>query len=343
MLLGDRVGVVQLAAQRRAQVAVDLLRACRGPARCRRSACARTARWCERPSCSSTRNHSAWLQPWPPCSTACRPPPRRRVERLAADLGDPLGGQAPAARARPRPRAGSAPPRRRRARAPGARPARGQVDASATISVVMVLGSASPASRDERPGRERHPRRRRPADRPRGDRRRAHRAHRHRRGRLGRRSCTTTSPRATPCSPRRSSTPTSAPATPRIAVAEDEPRRRQRLRGDDRPVPARRPAPCATTGCCGSSCGCARARDPELRADRGAPLRAPARVVRGRRSPTASRAASCTTATPTRSTDRLLALIDGYGIRALSSDPRDAARARPRGDLGGDRARARPV
>src|SRR3954462_35594 len=30
-----------------------------------------------RPSCSSTRHHSTCDQPWPPCSTACRPPCRR--------------------------------------------------------------------------------------------------------------------------------------------------------------------------------------------------------------------------------------------------------------------------
>ena len=31
----------------------------------------------ERPSCSSTRNHSVFVQPWPPCSGACSPPDRR--------------------------------------------------------------------------------------------------------------------------------------------------------------------------------------------------------------------------------------------------------------------------
>ena len=39
----------------------------------------------ERPSCSSTRNHSVFVQPWPPCSGACRPPDRPRLDRLALD------------------------------------------------------------------------------------------------------------------------------------------------------------------------------------------------------------------------------------------------------------------
>ena len=44
----------------------------------------------ERPICSSTSAHSTWLQPWPPCSTACRPPFRRAssaARRMALDLG----------------------------------------------------------------------------------------------------------------------------------------------------------------------------------------------------------------------------------------------------------------
>ena len=47
----------------------------------------------ERPSCSSTRNHSVLVQPWPPCSGACRPPDRRasiasRLMRCLSSSGD---------------------------------------------------------------------------------------------------------------------------------------------------------------------------------------------------------------------------------------------------------------
>ena len=82
---------------------------------------------------------------------------------------------------------------------------------------------------------------------------------------------------------------------------------------------------------------------PGAAAGRRAPLRAPARVVRAGDRRRRRRAASCATATSTQMTDRLLALIDGYGIRVLTGDPRDAARARARGDLGGGRGRPRPV
>ena len=46
-----------------------------------------------------------------------------------------------------------------------------------------------------------------------------------------------------------------------------------------------------------------------------------------------------TVADPERTADRLLALIDGYGDPRAQRGPDDAGRARPRGDLGGDRRR----
>ena len=39
----------------------------------------------ERPSCSSTRNHSVFDQPCPPYSSAWSPPESRGVDRLALD------------------------------------------------------------------------------------------------------------------------------------------------------------------------------------------------------------------------------------------------------------------
>ena len=61
-------------------------------------------------------------------------------------------------------------------------------------------------------------------------------------------------------------------------------------------------------------------RHPELRPDRGAPVRPDARVVaRGDRG--GDRAASSPRATPGVVADRVLALIDGFGVRALLGDP----------------------
>ena len=147
--------------------------------------------------------------------------------------------------------------------------------------------------------------------------------------------CTTTSPRATPCSPRRSSTPTSSPATTRIGVAEDEPRRPPR-------------------GCAAMIDQCLplpgalrddwllwvelwlRARAPPGAApDAATRLYAPhARVVR-RDDRRGHRERRVHGRRPRPHADRLLALIDGYGVRVADRRPGDAARARARGDLGG--------
>ena len=169
----------------------------------------------ERPSCSSTRNHSVWLQPWPPCSTACSPPPRRAVDRRVADRGDPLGGQAPA-------------------RALGLDLERHQhlLDEGARAGLQLgLLGGQGGRGGDDLGGhgsvglglrasaRTRHHRDasgcstpRCGSSRARGSTTCASRASPPRRASPPG-SCTTTSPRATPCSRRRSSTPTSAPAT----------------------------------------------------------------------------------------------------------------------------------
>ena len=47
----------------------------------------------ERPNCSSTSAHSTWLQPWPPCSTACRPPFRRAASAARRIASTSAGGQ----------------------------------------------------------------------------------------------------------------------------------------------------------------------------------------------------------------------------------------------------------
>ena len=112
-------------------------------------------------------------------------------------------------------------------------------------------------------------------------------------------------------------------------------RRAARLRDDDRPVPAaadgalrddwllwvelwlhaaRRPS------CARPRRGCTRACTPGS----------------ARRSPRASRAASSRPPTRERTIDRLLALIDGYGVRALTEDPAmPLERARGRSGGGG--------
>ena len=73
----------------------------------------------------------------------------------------------------------------------------------------------------------------------------------------------------------------------------------------------------------------ARRPPPRAAPDRREALRAHARVVpRGDRG-----GAPSATPTPPRPPTALLALIDGFGVRALLGDPGDAARARPRGGL----------
>ena len=79
------------------------------------------------------------------------------------------------------------------------------------------------------------------------------------------------------------------------------------------------------------------ARRPELRADRRRSTRAcTSGSPRDRRGDGERRAAPTTT--PALA-DRLLALIDGYGVRALVGDPAMPLERRARGDLGGDRRR----
>src|SRR4029450_1766285 len=174
----------------------------------------------ERPSCSSTRNHSTWLHPWPPCSTACRPPARRGsggggVSRAGPDRGDPLGGQPPARAL------GLDLEREQHLLDEGAGPSlqlgllrgqRGYLGDDLGGHGSVGLGLAASA-------RTRHHRDvsgcstpRCASSHARGSTTCASRASRPRRGSPPA-SCTTTSPRATPCSRRPSSTPTSAPAT----------------------------------------------------------------------------------------------------------------------------------
>ena len=52
----------------------------------------------ERPNCSSTSAHSTWLQPWPPCSTACRPPLRRAATAARRTASTSASGSTPPAR-----------------------------------------------------------------------------------------------------------------------------------------------------------------------------------------------------------------------------------------------------
>ena len=116
VLLGHRVGVVELAAQRRAQPAVDLLGRPAARARCRRSGTCHESALVERPNCSSTSTHSSFVQPCPPCSRRVQPAVQLGRHRLGLD---PLEHPPPAGgprRARPAPRAGSARPRRTAAR-----------------------------------------------------------------------------------------------------------------------------------------------------------------------------------------------------------------------------------
>src|SRR6185295_13877994 len=51
----------------------------------------------ERPNCSSTSAHSTWLQPWPPCSTACRPPLRRAASAALRTASTSASGSTPPA------------------------------------------------------------------------------------------------------------------------------------------------------------------------------------------------------------------------------------------------------
>ena len=283
-----------------------------------------------------------WSSPGRRARRACRPPLRRAVERLAADRARSARRAGARARARPRPRAGSAPPRRRRARAPAARPARGSGWTRRRRSRWSWIRGARVAGigADEAPqGRERLLDAAVRLHRARGDRQRAHRAHRDGGGRLRRRSCTTTSPRATPCSRRRSSTPTSAPATcasppsrraarrppQRLAAMIDQclphrSRAARRLRAVGRAVAAQR----AAIRRCGPTAARLYARLHAWFAQALADGVASGELR------------DCDV---TQMADRLLALIDGYGIRVLDRRPA-RCRSSARGPRSGRRSRA---
>ena len=326
MLLGDRVGVVQLAAQRRAQVALDLLRRPVRRARCRPSARARTARWSSARTAPRRANHSTCVQPWPPCSARVPAAAQPARQRLAPDARDVLGGQPPAgalgrhlerdqhlvderpARASPGLSCGRSAclmrvGRRERAASASSTPPCAGSPARASTRC------ASPASPPTRASR--------------------------------RRSSTTTSTRARRCWSRRSSTPTSCAGDVRIA--------RRRGRRDpaaerlEAMIDACLPAPGAQRDDwllwvelwlrAGRQPGAARDRRAAVRALHEWFARGARRGRRGRRLRRVDVAPRA---------DRLLALIDGYGIRVLIGDPampRERARAR---DLGRGRARARP-
>ena len=269
----------------------------------------------ERPNCSSTPNHSTCVQPWPPCSTACRPPdsPRASASRRISAT-PPRQPPAPA-----RPRAGSGSRPRRRA------PARRESAPRSGCRHEAVRGAG-------RTARARDPRRRGQAHRPRGHRRRAHRPHRDGGRRVRERCCTTTSRRATPCSRRRSSTPTRSPAT------RAQPRRR---------AGAGHARLAAMIDQCLPSTSALRddwvlwvelwlraARHPELRPT-AARLYARmhawfAEAIAEASPPASSRAPTPRDGRPAARADRRL-----RHPRAQRG-PDDAGRARPRGDLGGD-------
>ena len=274
----------------------------------------------ERPNCSSTRNHSTCVQPWPPCSTACRPPASPRASasrRISGDLARRAAARAPA---RPRPRAGSGPrrrsarglrsacsgvrwTRRRRSRGHGSMglgSARARTSAASGILDAAVRLIAREGIDDVRIARI------------------AQEA-----GvsagaaalplRLARR----------PARPRRSSTPTSCAGDAAHRRPDDEPRAGRRSACAamiDQCLPRRRRA-ARRLACCGSSCGCARAPTPSCaRPPRGC-TRACTRGSREAIAEGVARRRVARLPTPTRTADRLLALIDGYGIRALTDDP----------------------
>ena len=74
------------------------------------------------------------------------------------------------------------------------------------------------------------------------------------------------------------------------------------------------------TSCCGSSCGCAA---PAIRPCGRWPRVSTRACTRGSRKPwpTASPSGELRDCDVTQMADRLLALIDGYGIRVLAGDP----------------------
>ena len=306
VLLGHRVGVVQLAAQRRAQPAVDLRRASRGRARCRRSGRARTARW------SSGRT-----APRPRTTRRASSPGRRaraRAARRRSRAPAPRAGsarrprRAAAPELRRRPRAGSGPRRRTRAPArPGScasvRPRRGRARAAARASArARILDAAVKLIAREGIDDVRIAR-----------------------------------------------IAMEAGVSPsllhyhfasRDALLAEALEHSYELAGDDPHRPRRRARARRRRGCAAMIDQCLPApgalRDdwmlwvelwlhaaPPARAapDRRAALRAHARRGSARRSPTASRAASSRSPTRRGPIDRLLALIDGYGIRALIEDP----------------------
>ena len=116
LALGDRVGVAALAAQRRPQVALDLLRRAVRQHVVGAGRRATTPRSVLRPSSSCTITCSRFDHPWPPSSAAWLPPSSLRARASRRTRSASSSGSRPA-RARPAPRAGSA--RRRRSRQHG--------------------------------------------------------------------------------------------------------------------------------------------------------------------------------------------------------------------------------
>ena len=234
-----------------------------------------------RPSCSSTRNHSVWLQPWPPCSTACSPPPRRRSIAAWRISAIRSAGRRPRARSASTSSGISTSSTKARARACSSACSGVRVDASATISVVMDPGVRVDGigARRGTTGTRAAARRRRAAHRARGDRQRAHRAHRHRGGRLRR-------ARALPLRlarrPARGGARALLRARRRPAPGRPGggPRDGRAAPGrDDRPVPAHRSRAARRLRAVGRAVAAQRPRSGPAAGGRP-PLRAPARVVR---------------------------------------------------------------
>ena len=220
VLLGHRVGVVQLAAQRGLQLALDLLgRAVREHVVGASGTCQESA-FVERPNCSSTRNHSTW-----------RPALAAVLARVQA------AGRARARAPRAGSRATSSSGRRRRARS--ASTSRGistsstnaRARACSSRSGVMRVGRRRSPWRPERPARASaagtDPRRGREADRARGHQRRPDRADRDGGGRL---AVAAALPLRLPRRPagRGARALLRAGRRRRASAPEDEPRRRPR-------------------------------------------------------------------------------------------------------------------
>ena len=137
VLLGDGVGVVQLAAQRGLEVAVDLRLGAVGQDVVGARACATTARWWSARAAPRPGTTRVWLQPWPPCSTACRPPPRRRSIAAWRISAIRSAGRRPRARSASTSSGISTSSTKARARACSSACSGVRVDAAAAISVVM--------------------------------------------------------------------------------------------------------------------------------------------------------------------------------------------------------------